>query len=315
MANLWAVKKPSSQAEIRHLRAFVALARRLNFSRAADDLFLTQPALSRTIQDLERSLEASLFLRDNHQVALTEAGAALLTGATAVVEQFDLLMTRARFASNGTSGALRLGFYGPTFFNNDITSEAYAAFKRNFPDVHLEVTELFSAEIPALLRSHRIDVAVGRERYGAKDLVSHVLRMEPLVALLPRQHPLSGRSTIRFSDLRNDRLVTFSENVAPVFVERVREATSHAGLPQLVDLELNQLYSILAAITSDHLVGIITETSDPRDGRFVCVRFDDVRLSIPLVMTYLDGALPRPAATFVSMVLAAAREPAADVTA
>lgn len=296
------MKELSAQTDLRHLRAFVALARRLNFSRAADDLFLTQSAMSRIIAELERDVGTTLFVRDNRQVRITSAGSLLLPMAASIVEEVDLWIERSRRIARGELGAVHLGFYGPTFYKTPRLAEAHRIFKLRHPHVLVEVAELFSSEIPAALRSHRVDVAFGREIYNEPDIASHLLDTERLCAVLPQSHRLAQRDSIAISDLQNSRLVTFSRRLNP-FVRRLEEAAALANVPLHIERELNQLHSILAAVATEHLVAIVPESSRPEPGgSFASVPFDDPHLTIPLVMSYLNGELSPPAGAFVAII-------------
>src|SRR5262245_2021554 len=97
--------------ELRHLRYFVAVAEELNFSRAAERLHMAQPPLSVAIRQLEQELGASLFVRTTHEVRLTEAGAAFLSGARRTLDEAQAAVTAAQRAAAGELGSLRVGYH------------------------------------------------------------------------------------------------------------------------------------------------------------------------------------------------------------
>src|ERR671916_600289 len=96
--------------ELRHLRYFVTVATELHFGRAAELLFISQPALSQQIRSLEGELGLQLLERDRRGVRLTPEGAAFLAEARAVVQQADRAAAVARALSEGASGRLRIGY-------------------------------------------------------------------------------------------------------------------------------------------------------------------------------------------------------------
>src|SRR5436190_24252630 len=99
--------------ELRHLRYFQAVAEELSFSKAARRLHVAQPALSRTVKDLENHLGVELLARNRRGVALMPAGRVLLHEAALVFEHLDEALRRVRRTAEGEEGELRLGYLGP----------------------------------------------------------------------------------------------------------------------------------------------------------------------------------------------------------
>jgi DNA-binding transcriptional LysR family regulator len=185
--------------ELRHLRAFIAVAEERSFTRAADRVRITQPALSRTIAALERLLGTALFLRDRRTVQLTPAGNRLLTHGRRVLTVLEEAVGEAR----GEPATLRVGFTWGS------TAEYIAPIVRAFEGEHPEVT--------VALRRYDDTVAGladGRTHLGflpglPEDdrLGTLVLVEEPRVAALPSTHPLAGRRQVRLTDLARDAVV------------------------------------------------------------------------------------------------------------
>lgn len=98
--------------EITRLKEFITLASLLNYSKAASQLYLTQPALSRHIHDLETQLDAPLFVRDTHSVRLTSVGELFYGEAKEIVDRYDRAIALVKEATSDTSGELRIGFLG-----------------------------------------------------------------------------------------------------------------------------------------------------------------------------------------------------------
>src|SRR5689334_1414636 len=98
-----------STVELRHLRYFVAVAEELHFRRAAERLYVAQPAVSEQVRKLEEELGVRLFDRSHRNVSLTAAGAALLDEARRVLRQVEIACTAARGAAHGSADKLRLG--------------------------------------------------------------------------------------------------------------------------------------------------------------------------------------------------------------
>src|SRR3954451_13943856 len=121
------------------LRAFVAVADHRGFGRAAEQLRVTQPALTKQVQALERELGGVLFTRGRHGATLTGFGAVLLPRARALVIEAEEFARHARRLSSGTTGRLTVGFGLSTI---DSAPRAVAAFRRKHPEVDVSLEDL-----------------------------------------------------------------------------------------------------------------------------------------------------------------------------
>src|SRR5579863_2322305 len=145
--------------ELRHLRCFVAVAEDLNFRRAAQRLHVAQPALSRTIKHLEEEAGVTLLERNRRSVELTSAGRSLLNDARRLLQEAHTAVTRARQCVSGTRATLRVGI-SEAFDETPLMQRALPAFRRRFPDVKLELHELFSVLQIEALRKHDLDAGI-----------------------------------------------------------------------------------------------------------------------------------------------------------
>ena len=129
----------SMNVDLRQLRAFVAVARSLNFTRAADELHIAQPSLSYTIQQLEKTLGFSLLNRTTRTTELTREGATFLIEAAAVLARYESAMGRAVQIARGELGLLRVGYLIGAAV--DHVPAISRAFNDAYPDVQLELIE------------------------------------------------------------------------------------------------------------------------------------------------------------------------------
>jgi DNA-binding transcriptional LysR family regulator len=170
--------------ELRHLRSFVALAEELHFGRAAQRVFLAQPALSKQISTLEKEMGVSLFERDKRQVVLTTAGAALLEDARRLLTQADGAVERARSAGRGATGMLRIGFIAPALY--DLLPPVLRCFRARHPGVRLALEEMHNIEAVNAVRSRYVQLAFVRlpiEPVSELSLVT--VRSEPVMLAVP----------------------------------------------------------------------------------------------------------------------------------
>ncbi|MBI0382857.1 LysR family transcriptional regulator, partial [Streptomyces albiflaviniger] len=187
--------------DLRKLRYFVAVADQLHFGRAADELHIAQPVLSRQIRALEQDLGASLFTRDRHGVALTDAGRQLLDDAGPLLASAHAVRRRVSVAARG-SRRLTVGFRAgiPVI-------PAARAFEARHPDVVVDVQRIEWEDQAPMLLDGRIDVGYVRLPIDEAGLRVTPLYTEPRVAVLPAGHRLAGKEEVTEADLAGEPLV------------------------------------------------------------------------------------------------------------
>ncbi|MBE7416809.1 MAG: LysR family transcriptional regulator [Ideonella sp.] len=198
--------------DVRHLRYFVAVAEALSFAKAARDLHMSQPPLSKRIAEMEEVLGARLFDRSSKKVALTAAGEALLPPARAAVKDFDSAVRVARALSPATSRSLRIAM--PLETSRTVLLDVVSRLHQ----VNLEanMSEMGTPEQERLLAAGEIDVALLRYPFDTHGLkVSPPLGL-PLGVLMPASHPLAGRDVLHLTDLQPFPLVMFHRHVHPL---------------------------------------------------------------------------------------------------
>lgn len=190
----------------------MAVAERLHFRRAAEDLHLAQPALSRQIQALERDL-GPLLVRDRRSVALTAAGHQLYEDAVPLLAAADAARRRAQRAQRGTH-ALVVGFR-----TGIIPTAAIKAFNKIHPGVTVDVQRLEWDDQEEAILGGRVDVAYIRRPIAERRLRLIPLYTEPRLVALPEDHRLARRRTLRMADLEGDRHLRYLE---PISVDGTR---------------------------------------------------------------------------------------------
>ncbi|MFD4035389.1 LysR family transcriptional regulator [Streptomyces sp. NPDC058637] len=187
--------------DLRKLRYFVAVADQLHFSRAADELHIAQPVLSRQIRALEQDLGAPLFTRDRHGVALTDAGRQLLADAGPLLASAHAVRRRVTAAARGGQ-RLTVGFRAGI-----AVIPAARAFEARHPDVAVDVQRIEWGDQATMLLDGRIDVGYVRLPIDEAGLRVVPLYSEPRVAVLPAGHRLAGREKVTEADLAGEPLV------------------------------------------------------------------------------------------------------------
>ena len=179
--------------ELRQLRYFVAVAQEGNISRAAQKIFLTQPALSRQIKTLENEIGQCLLKREAHSIRLTPAGEMLLREARELLQRADEMLERVRTASQ--SVRLRVG-YAPSLASG-LLSAAVENFAQKHPNARVELFDLSTKEMLAGLENDTLDavltVGLDRDAHGFK--WAQLIRASWQLAV-NRHHPLARKARV-----------------------------------------------------------------------------------------------------------------------
>ncbi|NMO03822.1 LysR family transcriptional regulator [Gordonia sp. TBRC 11910] len=237
----------------RKLRAFVVLAEELNFSRAAERLFLAQQALSRLIREVEDEVGATLFTRTTRKVELTSAGEAFRDGAVAALTALDYASAEARRRERVVSGTLHLGHIVAAAL--ELTEPILSEFQSRYPDVELESHEYPLADLDAGLISGAADVSIIRLPVSTPALHTVPLFSEPLIALVPKGHRLAGRESVSVSELLDDP-VTLSELEDPARREFWTLAAFRGPESPAVVVPIRSATDELQVVGSGRAVGI-----------------------------------------------------------
>jgi DNA-binding transcriptional LysR family regulator len=189
--------------ELRWLRYFVAVAEERHIGRAAAQLRMTQPPLSRAMHRLETDLGAALFNRTPGGVELTEAGRTLYDDARSLLEHADRVETRVR--STAGRATLTVGSLADTI--ELVGGRIVPAFRGHHPDVPVRIHEAGLGDPSAGLRAGLVDVALTRLPFQDTGLRSHVLHTEPAVLVVRDDDPLARQPSVRLADLPDRRWV------------------------------------------------------------------------------------------------------------
>jgi DNA-binding transcriptional LysR family regulator len=226
--------------ELRHLRYFVAVAEELHFTRAAARLHIAQPPLSQQIRSLEAELGVSLFARTRRSVALTEAGAALMPRARALLASTQGLADELQRVARGETGVLRIGFTS-TLPLTLVLRDVVADHRRTTPQVSLRLSEMHTARQFEALR--RDDLDVGFVRYNERapaGLALKVLRRDPLRLVMPATHRLARRRSVSIADCRDEAFIAFPSSAGTGTAPLLKRLCAQAGFEPRIAQEAGE---------------------------------------------------------------------------
>jgi LysR family transcriptional regulator, transcription activator of glutamate synthase operon len=281
--------------DLRQLRYLVALAEELNFTRAAANQHVAQPALSQQIRRLEDELGLALVERTTRRVALTEAGELLVVRARRILTELESAQTELQGLRGMYTGHVNIGAMhtmGPV----DL-SLALALFHERHPGVGLTVREQTSEEMAEMLRVDELDLAFlsVTERVESHGLGLHQLLVEELVAVLPHEHRLGSRSRVRMVELAGEPFISYRQG------SRLRElliaAGRHAGYEPRVALESNESQRIRRLVARGLGVAILPRSDAEGPGAEVCVAtLTEPALTRDITLAWREGRRHAPAA-------------------
>jgi DNA-binding transcriptional LysR family regulator len=197
--------------ELRQLRYFIAVAEQLSFSKAARQLHVTVPPLSRQIRQLEDEFDVQLFVRDRRHVMLTDAGRLLLREAKVLLAQTARVSDSVRMAKSGSVGLVKIGI-GPGL--GERVSRVVIEHSTKFPSVDLQCRDVFSSAQSKALPDGELDVGFLRPYFDSVHLASEFLFQEDLVVHLSKANPLAKRKSLRVKDLAEEPLLLFDPRFA-----------------------------------------------------------------------------------------------------
>lgn len=231
--------------ELRHIRYFQAVARTLNFTRAAERLNIAQPPLSRQIQQLEEHLGATLLER-SRPLQLTEAGRFFYEQSDTLLKQLEQLCENTRRIGQGQRQWLGIGFAPSTLYA--VLPELIRELRRD-ADLELGLQEMTTLQQIEALKSGRIDIGFGRIHFDDAAIYQEVLREDPLVAVLPVGHPLIGQP-ISLERLSKERFVLYPANPRPSYADHVLALFANHGMGIQVSQWANELQTALGLVAA-----------------------------------------------------------------
>lgn len=295
--------------ELRHLRYFTAVARRLNYSEASRRLHVAQPAISQTILDLEDELGVKLFLRTKRTVQLTAAGTTFLRESEEILGRSVEARRLAQRAARGEVGALGIGFFGTA--SAPILPMLVQTFRRKFPDVELRLYELNPDQQLAAFDEGQIDLGFSRplppDRHS--EFEEEVVYTDQLVIAFPATHRLAQQKMIRLKSLSAESFVQFHRQGAPGLFDEVVGCCRRAGFSPRIVNEPNFMATVITLVESGLGVSLIPYCVRTLNRPHVVLRpITPKSKPIPLCAVWLKSSQNPALAAFLEVLRAAGPE-------
>lgn len=234
--------------ELRHLRYFSAVAKFLSFSKAAEELHISQPPLSRQIQELEKELGTELFDRRGKAIELTKAGVYLHIEVLRILDSVDMVARTVRIIGEAEASSLRIGCVN--FLMYSTLPPFFELVRERDPGMKLELSIMSTEAQEKALRSGAIDIGFVRAGIADENLVFESLSEERLAIIYPSSTALSDDPAACIEKLRESSFVRISPSTAPNLSEKVQSICAEYGCVPNVGYICSDAYSIIKLVST-----------------------------------------------------------------
>ena len=260
----------------RRLQVFHTVARLLSFTKAAESLHMTQPAVTFQVRQLEEYFNTRLFDRTHNRISLTEAGQRVYEYADEIFDLYARMDNAMRDMTGEISGVLIIG--ASTTIAEYMLPALLGDFKKKYPDVNVHLKVANSDGIVSMVENNDIDLGVVEAPVLNKNLVVENCRHDRLVAIVPPQHPLADNTTVKLKDLLDYAYIAREEGSGTR--EVIQDYLAHAGLKPSdvhVAMELGSPEAIKGAVEAGMGVSIASEVTIHKElqlGTLVALELD-----------------------------------------
>ena len=265
---------------INQLKYFVAVAEHRSFTKAANQYYLSQTAITQQVRALEATLEVQLFDRNSRPISLTPAGTVFLTEAKAILERMNTAISRAQDASTGLVGSLRIG-YTKGYERSDL-SDKLRSFHREYPNVLLTCFRHDTDMLAAGLLNHEYDIIFTWDSTNIRqneELETRLIERARLVVALYASHPLAQRTFLLRSELKSETILFMTpsstgESYGDAYFMQLYQ---NAGYQPNILLRSNDVESLLMMVAAEEGISIVPD--------YCTAKLDDAEnlVFIPLV--------------------------------
>ncbi len=245
---------------INQLRYFVAVAEHRSFTKAANQYYLSQTAVTQQVRALEDTLGVRLLDRNSRPVSLTPAGTVFLKEAKAILERMNSAVSRTRDASTGLVGSLRIGY--TKGYERSNLSDRLREFHRDYPNILLTCFRCDTDMLAAGLLNGEYDVIFTWDSTNIRQdsqVETRLIEQARLVVALYGSHPFARRTALRRSELKNETIIFMSPSStgASFGDDHFMQLYQQAGYHPSILLRSNDVESILMMVAAEEGISIL----------------------------------------------------------
>lgn len=217
--------------DIRQIEYFTEVAKQLSFTKAASVLHVSQPSISKAIQNLEVELGVPLFYRSSKQLELTDAGRAVLVNAQHVLEAFKNLRSELTDIMDLKKGQIRIGI--PPIVGAEFFSKLISQYKERYPYIEINLTEVGSKKIRLGVESGELDIGlICNLNVTKENLESFSILKDPLMLIVHKDHPLATKEVVEIADLQKESFIIY-RNDFTLYDRIIDECTKNGFFPSI----------------------------------------------------------------------------------
>lgn len=240
--------------ELRHLKYFLAVAEELNFTKAAEKLFISQPPLSRQIIELENEIQAKLFIRNNKKVELTEAGKYFEKEIRELFQNLERISVKTKKIADNVSGEFRIAYISSIY--SAVISDLIKHLKTEFPYVNFKLFEVSTTKQIDALEQGKIDLGIIRSPVKSPKIKSR-LWFQDGFSVVYNKSIIQINSEKEIPDLKDETFVFFNKDYAPHYHEVLLELCAFYGFTPKVVHESNNINSIVQLVKNGLGISIV----------------------------------------------------------
>ena len=258
--------------ELRHLRYFTTVADTLNFRKAAEQLHIAQPGLSRQIRQLEEELGAELFTRNRKKVALTAAGDYLYHETKYMIHHLEAVTQHVKQIQLGQMGELRIGYVGSAM--QTVAPDILQSLSSRYPHVTTVLSEMNNQEQIEKILNDQLDVGFVRIQAVPAGIRMVPLHVDSFSVVLPGSHPLSEQNFESIDQLKHEDFILFSSEYSPHYYEKIISICEDKGFFPKISHRSVHAYTIFKLVESG--LGVAITPTSLKYGYDIEVKFLEI---------------------------------------
>jgi DNA-binding transcriptional LysR family regulator len=277
--------------ELRHLKYFLAVAEELNFTKASEKLYISQPPLSRQIIELEEELQAKLFIRNNKKVELTEAGKYFKEEVTALFQNMERITLKTKKIAENVSGEFKIAYISSIY--SSVISDLIKHLKSQFPYVNFKLFEISTTKQITALEQGKIELGIIRSPVKSPKIKAQ-LWFQDGFSVVYNKALMQINSEKEIPNLKDETFVFFNKDYAPHYHEVLLELCAFYGFMPKIIHEANNINSIVQLVKNGLGISIVPSNiaknnQDPEIG-FIELKKVNLRTDVSIITSKEDDS-------------------------
>ncbi|WP_417885577.1 LysR substrate-binding domain-containing protein [Zunongwangia sp.] len=260
------------------LQVFQSVASRLSFSKAAEDLHITQPAITKHIRQIEAHFNQKLFIRKGNSIALTDAGKLLLSHTKILFQQYEQLEFDMNSLIDNNEGILRIA--ASTTIAQYVLPEVLAKFHQKFPKIRIHLLNLNTEKVEKSVMDNSVELGFIEGQSKNRELSYEAFLKDEIVLVVDKSHPLAKRNQISISELKDIPLVLREKGSGTREVILKVFQKNNLKIEDLnIELELGSSESIKSYLSNGHsgsLLSVNTVLKELKHGEFYILDIENL---------------------------------------